>query len=216
MVDGQPADEHLVVVRGDRLGRVAHALGDDPLVVEQVAVGDHDTARGGGRTGGVLEERDGVRGEFGLAPGGGRVVGYVLGGGAGDPVEFGQMPGHAVERGHDVAAAQDDLGVGVGHQALHPGQRAVVLRAALRGHARYGDHTGREAAQIGADELRAGRVQQHRARAGQAALLQPGGDGPGASGQPVVGEFLDLPVAVTGHEVPVRGALGMVRGVLGQ
>src|SRR5690606_2195653 len=100
------ADEQFAVVGGEDVRGVAEPFGDDALVVEQVAVGHHDAARGGGGSGGVLQEGDGVGAEAGLAPVGRQCVGDVLGGDPGDAGRSGEVLGQGVQHGDHLAVAE--------------------------------------------------------------------------------------------------------------
>ncbi len=92
---------HVVVHR--QPGHAAHvlvefeALRDERGVGEEVLVGEHHPARGGGGTGGVLEEGDGVAGQLRLDEAGGGVggdlVGDLVGGEQAQPVQAGHGGG---------------------------------------------------------------------------------------------------------------------------
>ncbi len=202
VVDRQPGDE-------DRVRRVAAGVADQALVVEQVAVADHDPLGRRGRAGGVLQEREVVRPDAGIAPAGGQVQRQIVGRDPGDgrDLRVGVEPGLEPRLGR--------------RRREHDGGPAVVQHGAqARQHARRarrigrdGDDAGVEAAEEGGDEFEPGREEQQRAgawRDRRSRALERGRDGARLAVQLRIGEVagLGLPILQEGEGPPARLGLG--------
>ncbi len=184
VVERQPAHHHGRCV-------LAEGLLDQPLVVQQVAVGDHHPLGRRGRAGGVLEEGGGVGRRLRPVPaGGGR--GEIVGG---DPAQAGELRlaagelggiGQQLRRGqhHPRAGVADNRGK----------TRLVAPRP--RGVGRHRHHAGVETAEEGGDEVEPGGEEQQRAVPRRARLAQRRGHDPGAAVQLGGGEPAGLRLAV--------------------
>jgi hypothetical protein len=173
----QPADQsHVVIERQPAhhqrpLARAERLL-DHPFVGRQVAVGDHHPLRRARRPRGVLEERQGIGGEPGIAP-------EVRPGVAqGIDVEQRQAqprvtpclpPRHLFfERGAQRADREDRPRLAVGEDRAEARQAP----AAGRRIGRHRHRTGIEAAQERGHVVEPRREEQQQALAGQAELLE--------------------------------------------
>ena len=169
MEHGQPAHDRRLVTRAERLANRAH-------VVEQVAVTDHHALGKRRRARGVLEKRQALRVEFGFAPRAGvdrQRVGR-------DHVELRDLRVDTAQRfdhRSDRRAGQQ----GPRLRALEDGPNPRKLTRQprrVRRRDRHGDPPGVEAAEECSDEGQARRIEQDRAVALRATLLQRGRDLP--------------------------------------
>jgi hypothetical protein len=185
MVERQPAHD-------DRRLGLAEGAADHLLVVDEVAVADHDAF--GGRSGarGVLEAGDVLAGNTRVLPFGLEAGGEVVGGEAADLAEARELVAEGLHPRQHGRGGQGQGGPGVANDREEARQAAGGARRV----GRYRDEAAVKTAQKAGNEVEAGGIEQQGAVPGRGVPVEVSADGTSAGVQLTEGQLGSLGFAI--------------------